>query len=444
MVIGPLQRLLTAMFVLLPLVGCATAEPRDGTVLRLADDGRHLDVSYRLAQPAAAIVFARNPDDSRSARWRTASTDFEIVHDDGKEFVRRVDGRYFSTVELVVPAAYTPLPKDYAAFSPFSDGGLLIHSGRFQGCPTGAGQDGQACDGPWPMQIVAQSGAHVLLNGNRYERSASWSDTRDGTKIYVGTAEPAAGSSFIQVVDPELPTEISDPMSVSLPKIMAYFEQKLPPLVRRPMLFASYDPDYEHGHGHQGGTLPDQVFMHFYGPVWRDAGAKDGTAEDILWFFAHEAAHLFQHGVSGTRESSWIHEGSAEAFAYLSLRGLGLAPMAYLDQRRQQATERCRYALDKGPLTSAAGRGEFSSYYDCGLVMFLAVDDAIRAGSTAQQDVFDFWSALVAERSGDEPRDSVEFLADAKTWVGEDLSRVLITLATEEYSDPAKLLDALD
>jgi len=440
------QRLLMPVLVTLllaGLAGCASTEQRDQVTLTLSEDGRQLGVSYRFGQATTAMLFARNPDDSRSVHWHTASTDFEIVRDDGKEFVRRTDGGYFSAAELIVPAAYRPLPKDYAAFSPFSDGGLLVHSGRFQVCPIDAGEDQDECEGPWPMQVVAPSGAHIYLNGRRYERSARWLDTRDGTKIYVGAAQPAADGSFIQVVDRELPSEISSPLSVSLPEIMAYYEQALSPLVRRPMLYVSYDPDYEHGHGHQGGTLPDQIFMHFYGPAWREGSAKQGAPEDLLWFFAHEAGHLFQHDVSGNRESSWIHEGSADAFAYLSLEALNLVPAAYLDKRRRQAVAGCRSALDKGPLTEAAGRGEFSSYYDCGLIVFLAIDDAIGNRNNGQQNLFDFWSMLIADSPGGERWDSAEFLAYTKPWAGDELSQALLTLVTAEHGNHGELLDTL-
>ncbi len=444
MLSNTLPRLLMTVLVTLQLVGCASTAQRDGVVLELSADGRRLDVSYRFARATTAMVFARNPDDSRSAHWRTASADFEIVREDGKEWVRRVDGGRFSTAELIVPAAYRPLPKDYAAFSPFSDGGLLIHSGRFQVCPVGARKDGEDCEGPWSMRIRVPTDVHILLSGNRYERSADWLDTSDGTKIYLGSAQPAADSSFIQVVDPGLPLEISGPMSESLPKIMAYFEQKLPPLVRRPMLYASYDPDYAHGYGHQGGTLPDQIFMHFYGSVWRETDATGGTAEDILWFFAHEASHLFQHGVSGTRDASWIHEGSAEAFAYLALESLGLVPTAYLDERRRRSVEACREALGKGPLAEAADRGEFSGYYDCGLLMFLAVDNAIRTRSGERQDLSSFWSALIAGNASDEPWTSPKFLSYATPWVGKDLTQTLLTLVTDKHDDPGELLAGLE
>ena len=444
MVIAILQRPMMPVIVVLQLVGCASTEPRHGVVLGFSDDGRNLEVSYRLAEPATAIVFARNPDDSRSVHWRTTSTDFEIVRRSGKELIRRKDGGYFSTAGITVPAAYRPLPKDYAAFSPFSDGGMLVHSGRFQGCPVAAGLDDRACEGPWPMQIAARPGTHIFLNGTRYEGSASWLDTRDGSKIYVGPADLVADARFIQVVDPELPAEISGPMFTSMPQIMRYFERRLPPLVQRPMLFVSYDPDYEHGYGHQGGTLPDQVFMHFYGPVWRDAGAKGGMPEDTLWFFAHEVAHLFQHGVKGTRESSWIHEGSAEAFAYLALESLGLVPAEYLHERRRRAVEACREALGKGPLTGAADRGEFSDYYDCGLILFLAIDNTLRASSGKQQGLSGFWSALIAGSASDEPWTSAEFLSHAATWVGEDLAQTLLTLATEKHDNPVELLTSLE
>ena len=428
---------------LFQLVSCTSTQREDRIHLTVSGDRQELEVAYRLALPAMGIALARTPDESRRERWRFGSPGFEIAHENGNDVIRRTDREAFSSVTAIVPATYIPLPKDYAPFSPFSDDGLLIHSGRFQACPLTANRSTDDCDGPWSMQINAPPDAHILLNGEKHDLSARWLDSDSGTKVYVGSAIPRSNSNFVGIVDPVLPAAISDLVSASLPEIMEQFGRRLPPLAQRPMLFVSYDPDYERGHGRQGGTLPNQIFMHFYGPAAKTGEAVDNTPEDVLWFFAHEAAHLFQHGVSGDLESSWIHEGSAEAFAYLLLRDLGAVSEDYLDERRRRAFHDCVDALERGPLTTAAERGSFADYYQCGLTMFIAIDDEIRVNSGNRQDLFSFWTALIGESSDSDPWDTSRFLRSAETQIGPDLAKQLRSLSLESQDKPEEALARL-
>jgi len=420
-----------------------SAEAENRIELSLADDGQGLKMTYVLSGPASGLEFARTPDDSRQNRWSLANDDFEMVQADGRDRIRRVDGEEFSTVVVTVPATYVALPKDYAPFSPFSDGSLLIHSGRFQACPVvDPGHDGE-CSGPWAMEMRTPPGTHIILRGETFDRFAWWSDAGDGTKIYVGKARPRSGSTFIAIVDPGLPGEVSNLLSTSLPTLMERFSRLLPPLAARPMLFVSFDSAFEHGYGRQDGTLPNQIFMHYYGSEWDSGDAIDSSPEDTLWFLAHEAAHLFQHGVSGALDSSWIHEGSAEALAYLLLRDTELVSKEYLDGKRDRAVDRCVDALGNGSLASAAERGSFSEYYDCGLILFLSIDNRIRARSGGEQDVFGFWSTLIVETDSSEPWRASDFMKYTAAYVGDEFADQVNVFVNERQDRPEAALQRL-
>jgi hypothetical protein len=224
---------------------------------------------------------------------------------------------------------------------------------------------------------------------------------------------------------------------------MKQYAQKLPPLQKRPMLFMSYDPLYSSGYGNQGGTLPDQVFMHFYGPGWEGFDFDGFKLEDTAWFFAHEIGHLFQHGVGGELEASWIHEGAAEAFAYLMLESLETVSEEYLASRRERAFEGCRDALNTGTLLSAADRGQYSDYYQCGLTMFLAIDAAIRERSADEQDVFGFWMTLIDDTGKGERWDGDNFLTNAQVLIGPTLAERLRSLIVDKQNDPTASLRKL-
>ncbi len=435
--------LLIIIVVFFGLTACNTMQGQNKIYLVPTDDGQHLEVEFRSARPTTAIALARTPDSTRKERWRIASTDFEIIQLDGKDVIHRIDGARFSSVEVIVPATYVSLPKDYAPFSPFSDGGLLVHSGRFQACPSSIENGVGDCDGPWLMQIHAPPNGHVVLNGDRYDESAKWLDSDDGTKIYIGQAMPSLSVNFVGIIDSALPPAISGLMNASLPELMAFYGQRLPELVQRPMLFVSYDPDYEHGHGRQGGILPNQVFMHFYGPTWEETDVDGNAQRDIVWFFAHEAGHIYQHGVTGDRKSSWIHEGAAEAFAYLALKELDIVSDRYLAAHRNQALEGCRDALATGTLATAAARGRFSDYYHCGLIMFIAIDRKIRLRSNNQQDLFDLWAALVSDLKKSDSWDAPTFLSKVEPWIGRDAASRLLSISIEEQVNPEKALAQL-
>jgi hypothetical protein len=88
-------------------------------------------VEYKASQPIERIAFKRNPDNSRISRWKPIEDNFRVFFINNEEFIGRKDGKLFTQVKLYLTPRYKHLPKDYAPFSPFSDGGMLIHSGRF-------------------------------------------------------------------------------------------------------------------------------------------------------------------------------------------------------------------------------------------------------------------------------------------------------------------------
>jgi hypothetical protein len=252
-----------------------------------------------------------------------------IVHEEGRDIVRRQDGQAFSEASFELPARFVVFDADYAPFSPFTDGGVLIHSGRFHACAVECPKDAQGNDQPWRFSL-----------------------------------EPPA---------------------------------------EKPMLFASHDPGSDDGrYGSKGGTLPGQVFMHFYGAGWDDPDRAGWLRRWMPWFFAHEAAHLFQqYERSADPAASWIHEGGAEAFAYLALQGMpgsGI-PGDFLDEKLEQAASACAEGLKQGSLADAQADGRFHNHYECGLVMQLALHAAVVEASQGRQGLFDLWRSYI-ERTG--------------------------------------------
>lgn len=444
----PVRYLIAALIFVAPVQ--ATAGPTARIALSEVDSDRWR-VAYSTDSPVEALRLVRNPDLSRLADWRADDRAFEIVREGEADVVRRRDGASFREARFTVPARYAPLPKDYASFSPFTDGGLLIYSGRFHAC---AGPDDCAPETTgeaptWRIAVTAPKGARIIVAGRAHRRAVEFLDIENGTYIYVGRARPIESSHVIGVIDAGFPADARDMLATLLPKLLDHFTGKFGPLDSKPMLYASLDrhPRSGSGFNYQGGVLPDQIFVHFYGEKWAH-GAGDKLAGMLPWFFAHEAAHLFQR--IGARanmpmEQSWVHEGGAEALAALAVDELDAAAPGYVEKRIDEACEDCAQGLrklDGKPLNASAKAGAFGNYYACGLVMHIAIDREVRAASGGEKSLYDVW-ALFLERVSDGANwDQETFLAAARSLGAEHSTAFAQAIAAEPLSDPAAFLAA--
>jgi hypothetical protein len=401
-------------------------------------------VVLHTTRPTAGLRFARNPDDSRRRRWQVDSG-FELVHEAGVDLLRRKDGAAFQTASLTVPARYVALPKEYAPFSPYSDGGTLIYSGQFQFC---AGTLECPSDGRWQIEVTPPPGTHLVVEGGVHDSEFTFSDAGEGTNIYVGKTQPLSSSHFVAVLDRGLPPEVSAALYRLLPRMMDFYTTRLGRLPFKPMLFASLDPDPpEHsGFNMQGGALPGQISFHLYGEKWAE-GAKDRLLDSLPWNFAHEAGHLFQFlGASGDTfpmDQSWIHEGGAEAFAALTLVEFGGASREQVDQRIEGAVAQCAAGLQTlagKPLNASAKAGAFSNYYTCGLVIHLAIDAEVKRTSAGARDLFDVWAQFSSRARAGEPWNQDTFLRTASELGAAEAARFARALATVPQEDPLQFL----
>jgi hypothetical protein len=163
---------------------CATTPAAD--ILITAFHDKQWQVRYDLPHPTKEMVFARSADDSRKQTW-LADELFEIDVTDHGEVVRRKDGAEFTTLRIRMSAEYRALPNDYAPFSPFGDGGMLFHTGRFFACAAVCSKDAT-----WTMSLWADPQDTIVLNGMRESYYAHWTDSGDGRMVYVGGAKLTA------------------------------------------------------------------------------------------------------------------------------------------------------------------------------------------------------------------------------------------------------------
>ena len=188
--------------------------------------------------------------------------------------------------------------------------------------------------------------------------------------------------------------------------------------------------------------MPQQVFMHFEGAQIPDFSSKTDFSYWLTWFFAHESAHLHQRYRTAPYEEndSWLHEGSAEAFAYLALRDLGFVTDPYLEQRLTSAKKACATALEGGSLQDVLNRdGPFQAFYDCGLILHLTVDAASRASSNS--NLFVTWKAFTQRVAEGAPWNTATYLDTIREKANEETVIFVEAVVTQRLDAPLSLLD---
>lgn len=378
-------------------------------------------VSYTSDAPVTSISFQRSPDSSRVKRWRAKSADFKIIRVDDDEAVRRVDGKPFTQVEFELTPAYISLPKDYAPFSPFTDGGMLFHSGRFFACPG-------LCDGSlnrWHIRIEAAKDDNIIVDGVVYTGETSWIDRGSGQKVYVGKGEPIQDENFISLIDTGLPAPLKVLMSQNLPKIHSYFAARMGALNFRPSFYASYSQTSDGRYGNQGGTLPGQIFMHWYGEKAIEKLDENST----FWFFAHEVAHLYQ-GRAGYVEAltdAWLHEGSAELFAGIAYSEIHGNHKIFLS-KVEKAKENCLSSFGTETNYRIVALKSSKIHYSCGLLVFDALNNELQDRNS---DVFLLWNAFNSAVNEGKPATAATFVEVSKSFVSHTSWLTLLDFVTK-------------
>ncbi|MDG1750802.1 MAG: hypothetical protein P8I03_03965 [Thalassotalea sp.] len=395
-----------------------------------------------MSRPANRLSFVRNPDNSRVERWKPISPDFEIVFEEGKEYLNKKDGSSFEHAELMLTPTYKHLSKDYAPFSPYSDSGVLIYTGRLFACIDMCTEDVN----DWRVSMNIPLGEHLIVNGKVYTNSTNWVDRDDGMNIYVGRQKPIETDSVIAVIDSGLPEEIKLSLSADIPKLMVYFQERLGKLNGvKPTLFASYAKVDDRSS--QGGTLPNQIFMH-----WNlndlDAKVKDTKfINQTTWFFAHEVAHLYQRSkfgvLYGEPNQSWLHEGNADWLAALALLDLYPKTEEYITEKVGRFKKHCVDGLKELSLIEATNEGQFGLYYTCGLLIHRAIDHAVQKKSNGLKNIYSLWNEFRQKVEHGDEKGPETFLTLVEQYTSKELVIRIKKLVETKLSSPEDILNRL-
>jgi len=397
-------------------------------------------LTYQTAKPTARLGFIRNPDSSRIERWQPKTPGFELVSIDEQEYLIKTDGTNFTEVSLQLTPTYKHLSKDYAPFSPYSEAGLLIYTGRLFACIDTCNDDVNQ----WRFSMQVPEDEHMIVNGKVLTGTTSWLDSNNGMNVYVGSQRPIETDNVIAVIDQGLPEKIKLSLDSDIPKLMDFFEQRLGQIEGiKPALFASY-ANIE-GHSSQGGTLPNQVFMHWNVNNLAQKVKDNKFLNDTIWFFAHEVAHLYQtsshEDIYGDSHESWLHEGHADWLAALALLALYPDTKEYVDDKIERFRAHCAKGLTDFPLTEAADQGRFDLYYTCGLLIHQAIDLTLHKRTNT--DTFSLWKAFRQQADNSDKKGMEVFLAEVEKSTSIAFVNKIKKVIERQLEQPRDTLDKL-
>lgn len=396
-------------------------------------------VEYKTSEPIKRIVFHNSPNGSRVDRWSSNSGDFEITYQEKQESIQRKDGEPFTTAKFSLTSTYTHLPKNYGPFSPLSNGGMIIHSGRFFACADVCGKRANN----WQFSLTVPSDEHIILNGEVLKETASWSDRDSGKSIYTGKQKPAEAAGTLSIIDQGLPPVIRQSLDKNIPKLMLYFEKNLGKLSSnyKPTLFASYSN--RPGKSTQGGVLPNQIFMHWDTDDLEEKANNDDFLKSTLKTFAHETAHFFQStSTFNSTAEAWVHEGSAELFAINALLELYPDTKNYVEAFKAKSVDQCIEALKTLSLEKASENGKFQMHYHCGMLIHQRIEQGLTQKKTSLT-LYEIWQEYRENVVAGSTSGQQTFLNVVEAHTSFALRQKIETFIAEKHADPQLALNTL-
>jgi hypothetical protein len=404
---------------------------------------------YTLSESVTALVFARGNGDYRAATWRLPRG-FVLERFGATDRIRRKNGKAFGRLKVSVDTYSERIPKDYTPYIRFSDGSVAVFSGQFAvGVPMSTNAD-DFIDGAGNENTRWPNAARITFEPGRFEQmivatevtgDARTVELGDGEYVYLGSAEVLETPHLISVMDAEAPVWLRELLYGSMAETFEYYERKLGPLADgKPFLLTSFTALDGRRINFTGGVVGSQMAIQLgLGDGIRDTPAE---REFMAQFFAHESAHLWNNGqvIAAEGSEAWLHEGSAEAMAWLALAELGVHSEPTAISLFESAANECIAHLEAGSLATAGRRGEFKAYYECGAVIALATNGAAQATGS---DLFTVWRELIdSSRAAEGSYRATDYyaLTDA---ISMELTAAIQAVTEGEPADPQAAVKAL-
>ncbi len=384
---------------------------------------------YFFSEGADRLRFLREPSTFRRDRWEVVTPGLRLATVDDWEFIEG-DGTRFDALTLRFASDPIKHEREYVLTPRFTDGSEAVYTGLLY---VAALRDGHASPATTTVRLVPTAGESVVVGGRAHERAAEWTDPDGaGTYAYFGGIAPTTSEHVIGIVDPGLPDHLRAMLHDQLPELFDYFTRHLGyPLAKKPLILIGFSPTGGRGLSNSGDVLPNLIRLGFDGDGWAQDGVQ--ARREAFHLLAHEAVHLWNNArfapADGSREA-WMHEGGADALAWLAMRDFGLLSERELLSELEGALNECAFISRGRPLGEIMSTSRVP--YACGAVMNMIAASAVREhGGLAR-----LWRTLFAdaERSGGRYSSGQYFTALDQLSGDYQVSRVLQRLLTEPRS----------
>ncbi|MEZ5471303.1 MAG: hypothetical protein R3E90_05935 [Marinicella sp.] len=348
-------------------------------------------VSYSLPRSVKQVYFQREGKIDRK-KWQFTHSNFEIINDsENRQLVHSIDGEPFNQFSLKVPTDFTKPLDDYALNVGYDDGGVLLYTGHLY---IGLNQlDLLAHE----VVLIPNQDEQVIFNGQLNEHLYQFEDVElAGNYIYFGRSKLIESENMRIILDEELPQWIQEKVQQTLPKLFDFYTHEFQlPLDLKPNVFFSYKLSNDLGTWYSGGVLPGQIQLSISGNGWLQKTPEN--LKKLLHFFSHEAAHLWNYqsiNFDSKDYSSWIHEGSAEAFALNTLLKLEIITKAEWQLAHETNLNNCIQTIDNLRIPNIKGTNQYELNYTCGAAITLLIDKALNQANQ-KKDLFNLWAELL-------------------------------------------------
>lgn len=417
-----LRPLVLAVVLLAPAAGAASVP---AATVEIRAQGRSLQAEYRLPRAVARLPLRR--EDSAELRRKLWHVKTPGVRLEGSALV---SDRPFKRVALVADAPTAATPNDYAPLLPFSDGGVGVFTGLFD-----VGSEGDRTH----YRFMPARGQRVVLAGRAHEGAVEWTGeaSGEGTYVYFGASGLVHSGAGVAVIDGALPDWIRKEVDARFPLLIDYYTRHFgiaAPFA--PFVLFSYDATRAEAADYQGSVLPGVLVVRLEGARWANVDGE--LRERIRWMLAHEAAHFWNLRGRDPQGAAWMHEGSADEFAWRAVTELGLASAGSAAAARDRALNECVFQVGGDALLAAEKDGRYALAYRCGLVLSLYTEAAVR-NHDASRDLFSFWHELL-DQAGSEGYTQALYVATLGLQSGDPRAAAYVArLAGERFDSPPAL-----
>lgn len=334
-------------------------------------DSKGWEIEYTFNSPVTEVSFETNPRSMRNRYWDILPRNSSFVDDkaggqslkldkssDKIKIRIKDDGRHF-------------YKREYTPFLNFSDESAAIYLGHYILSQIVSVDGTKEVKPKVIATLYNKIGDSILFGSKSVKKKLKIGSLAPSTYAYFGDLKVKKLSNLNLLIDPELPSWISEAYKKYLPMVMRHYEKSTGiNLGFKPNVFISYDPHNKRT-SFDGGVVGNQLLINFKGSGWQH-GREDNYV-NVLKLLFHEGAHLWNGTLFKNKDIAkkiWLHEGMAEYFAIRALYDLGIIAKEEYKKLNVSTIEDCSLGLTSKSVNKMYISSSMTRIYNCGSSLF--------------------------------------------------------------------------